>query len=289
MFKELIDEDVFEKIKKEIEKLYDEYISKITNDKYKVKGGTFGRGELKWGRNIIWGWYIEALVKELLSKNKHIKTIKYLGGDSSHSFHFDKSREIIEIIGQKSVRPDFLITLSDNAICTIELKTAAVEVFSIKKGNIEQLYRETAYNNRINLILMIDLENVLFSIENLVYFNLLKPFVNQRMEGQLCYNFPPPERGLSEIQTLDLHQYLDESIFEIDMVRKLKALKRAEDTENGRFIYIIKNKIRIDKLKEKLELNTKEIEEQVGNIRLRYPEVAMSWEDIYKELELNNK
>ena len=65
MFGDLVDNHIFDKIKNEIENLYDSYIAKVTKDKYKVKGGTFGRGELKWGRNIIWGWYIEALIKEV--------------------------------------------------------------------------------------------------------------------------------------------------------------------------------------------------------------------------------
>jgi hypothetical protein len=286
MFDNLIEKDTFQKIKNDIEAIYNEYIYKIEKEKFKVKGGTFGRGELKWGRNIIWGWYIEALVKELFSKNKNIKKIEYLGGDSSHSFLFDDVKKRIEIIGQKSVSPDFLITLMDGRTFTIELKTAAVEVFSIKKGNIEQLYKETAYNNRINLILMIDLQNKLFSIENLLYFNVLTPFVNQRMEGQLCYNFPPPERNLAEIMELDFNEYLDESIFEIDMIKKLKALKKAEDTKNKRLINIIKNKIKIEKLEDTLELQTNTIYDQIENIQSKYPDIITSWDDIYKELKI---
>ncbi len=284
MFNDLIDASIFRKIKKRIGELYDEYITKITKEKYKVKGGTFGRGELKWGRNIIWGWYIESLIKEILLKNKNLKSVDYLGGDSSHSFLYDHTAKKIEIVGVKSVTPDFLISLNNNKTFTIELKTAAVEVFSIKKGNIEQLYKETAYNNRINLILMIDLENELFSIENLVYFNSLTPFVNQRMEGQLCYHFPAPDKKLAELLTLDFNQYLDENIFKIEMVKKLKALKQAEDIENERLINIIKNKINTEKLTDNLKFQTKEIEKKINNIKSRYPEIEKSWKDIYNEV-----
>jgi hypothetical protein len=284
IFKNIISEDVFTKIKNGIENIYNEYITFI-NINYKIKGGTLGRGELKWGRNIIWGWYIEMLLRELLSKNAGIKKVEFIGGDLSHKFIFTDDKRI-EILGKKSVEPDFLITLHNDKKFCIELKTAAVEVFSIKKGNIEQLYKETAYNNRITLILMVDLENELYSLENLTYFNILQPFVNQRMEGQLCYNFPSPEKVISNIISENFEDYLDESIFSHIKIKKLKALKKAEDIEDKRFVRIIKNKIALEKKEENMKVAHDLFEIEVLNIKKKCPEIDMEWDEIYKALKI---
>lgn len=285
IFNELISEKNFNNILLEIEKIYNEYIIYV-NKKYKVKGGTLGRGELKWGRNIIWGWYIEMLIKELLRKNNNIADISFIGGDHHHNFVFNDKDKKIEINGKKSTEPDFLIKLNNNKIFCIELKTAAVEVFSIKKGNVEQLYKETAYNERITLILMIDLENELYSIENLNYFNILKPFVNQRMEGQLCYNFPVPEDKLDNLMFENFNDYLDENIFKLDNIKKLRALRKAENNNNLFLTKIIKYKISLEKKEEDKEIKLEKAEEEIKKIKDKCPDVSMSWEDIYQELDL---
>lgn len=92
IFGELMDFSTFEKIKVRIENIYNEYIIYV-NKKYKIKGGTLGRGENKWGRNIIWGWYIEMLLQELLSQNKDIKEVEFMGGDSSHKFIYNNEEK----------------------------------------------------------------------------------------------------------------------------------------------------------------------------------------------------
>lgn len=286
IFNSLISDSVFVNIHDNIENIYNEYITYI-NKKYKIKGGTLGRGELKWGRNIMWGWYIELLLKELLSKNKEIKKIEFIGGDSSHQFKYDDVEKKISIIGKKTVEPDFLVILKNNKSFCVELKTAAVEVFSIKKGNIEQLYIETAYNNRITVIMMIDLENELYSLENLSYCNILRPFVNQRMEGQLCYNFPAPEQQIADLIKENFDEYLDENIFKLDIIKKLKALKKAEEINNKRFIKIIKNKMSLEKKEENKEIKLDEMNKEIEKIRTKCPEVTMSWNEIYNELRIN--
>jgi len=286
IFEGLITKSVFDSIFNKIESIYNEYIIYI-NKKYKVKGGTLGRGELKWGRNIIWGWYIEILLKELLSKNKAIKKIEFIGGDSSHKFIYDDKDNKIKIIGKKTTEPDFLITSKNNETFCIELKTAAVEVFSMKKSNVEQLYKETAYNNRITVIMMIDLENELYSLENLNYFSILRPFINQRMEGQLCYNFPVPEEKIGALTKEEFSGYLDENIFKLDSIRKLKALKKAEEINDKRFIKIIKNKISLEKKEEERDIKLDEANKEIENIKMKCPEVIMGWNNIYKELKIN--
>lgn len=283
IFHNLIADQKFNEIKIEIEKIYDEYIT-YTNKKYKVKKGTFGRGELKWGRNMIWGWYIEALIREVLLQNKTISNVDFLGGDSSHKFSYNEETKIISVDGIKNTQPDFLIELKNGKNFCLELKTAAAGVFSVKKGNVQQLYMETAYNNRITVIMMIDLENQLYSLENLSYFNVSKPFVNQRMEGQLCYHFPSPEDRIEYLIEQDFNEYLDDEIFNLDSIKKLKALKKAEDINDKRFIKIIKNKISIEKKKEDRDLHIDNMNISINKIEVKYPEVNMSWDEIYNKL-----
>lgn len=134
---------------------------------------------------------------------------------------------------------------------------------------------------------MIDLENELYSIENLNYFNLLKPFVNQRMEGQLCYNFPIPEQNVKDLIDQKFDEYLDENIFNLDRIKKLKALKKATEINDKRFIKIIKYKISLEKKEEERDIKLDEVNKEIENIITKCPDVKMSWNDIYSELKVN--
>lgn len=286
IFKSLIDSEQFEIISNKIENQYNEYIEYVNIKKYKSPN-TMGRGAIKYGRNIIWGWYIEDLVMLILARNNQIKSIEKLGGDKSNSFIYDHNERKIKIEGEKTVIPDFKITNKDGIEYCIELKTAAKEVFTIKQGNIEQLYKEPAVNNRITIILMIDLNNRLYSIENLKYFTALQPFPNQRMEGQLCYNFPVPDKLLLNLEQENFDVYLDESIFLLEYVKKLRALDTATKTNNEKLKQIIKAKLKIEKLKTNIEINNELWNKQIKSIQQKYPETEnISWDEIYKELNL---
>lgn len=279
----VITKDEFEKVKNEIEGLYSDYEEKVLNDGFKVKGGTFGRGEIKWGRNIIWGWFIELLIKQVLMKNKDIEDIQLLGGDSSHSFIFDLEKKKIDIKGVKSVDPDFLVILKNKTTFTIELKTAAVGIFSIKKGNIERLYKETAFNNRLNIILMIDLDKGLFGIENLNYFVNQKPFVNNRMEGQLCYEFPTPIIHLNELIQFNFKKSLDDNIFNYNPIKKLQLYNYLKMNNNTTAAKLIEQKIKLDKLQEDLDFQTNSIKEQMEKIINKYPDINQDWDEIFRK------
>lgn len=286
IFKSLIDPKQFEIISNKIENQYNEYIEYINIKKYKSPN-TMGRGAIKYGRNIIWGWYIEDLVMLILAKNNQIKSIEKLGGDKSNSFIYDNNERKIKIEGEKTVIPDFKIINTDGVEYCIELKTAAKEVFTIKQGNIEQLYKEPAVNNRITVILMIDLSNKLYSIENLKYFTNLHPFPNQRMEGQLCYNFPVPNKLLKNLEQENFNLYLDESIFLLDYVKKLKALDTAIKTNNEIFKRIIEAKLKIEKLRINIEINNELWDKKIKSIQQKCSRSEnISWDEIYKELNL---
>ena len=70
------------------------------------------------------------------------------------------------------------------------------------------------------------------------------------------------------------------------MVKKLRALKRAEDSENKRYIKIIKNKIKIEKLRDTLELQKHNIEEEIMKIQNNNPDLNISWKQIFKEFNI---
>ena len=107
-----VEKSILDKIKQEIGSIYEEYI-KYTKKDYKIKGGTFGRGELKWGRNIIWGWYVEKIIYEILKQNNNIENITLYGGDKTHHFIYNENDKKIEIEGMKETRPDFLLIDKD--------------------------------------------------------------------------------------------------------------------------------------------------------------------------------
>lgn len=283
LFSPLIDITSFDKIKNHFNNIYDKYLEYFNNG-YRSKS-TLGRGSLQWGRNIIWGWFIETLLKEILLKNKNVKAVDFIGGDSKHQFIYIDETKTITIQGQKTVEPDFIITLKNDKTFYIELKTAAKEIFTIKKGNVEQLYKSSAYNDKITVILMIDLVNNFYSIKNLKYFNNLRPFVNQRMEGQLCYQFPNPDIPITEIINENLEQYLDETIFLLDIIKKLKALKFAEIKNDKKLIKIIKYKMTLEKKEEDKKIKIEDFDIEINKIIEKCPEIiTISWNEIFNIL-----
>ncbi len=285
LFASMLDTTCFDTIKNNFNNIYDKYLEHFNNG-YRSKS-TLGRSSLQWGRNIIWGWFIETLLREVLLKNKNIKTVDFVGGDSKHRFIYTAETKIITIQGQKTVEPDFIVTLKNGKTFYIELKTAAKEIFTIKKGNIEQLYKSSAYNDKITVILMVDLINKFYSIQNLKYFNNLKPFVNQRMEGQLCYQFPSPNTPIPDIINENLEQYLDETIFLLDIIKKLKALKIAESVNNKELVKIIKNKMMLEKKEEDKKKKIEDFDIEINKIIEKCPKITkISWEEIFNILGL---
>ena len=133
---------------------------------------------------------------------------------------------------------------------------------------------------------MIDLQNKVYSIENLKYFYQLKPFVNQRMEGQLCYNFPAPDKELKLLQTMKFNTYIDNSIFDILEVKKIKALKIATELNNKEYIKLITAKIKLDKIEEEKQFQIEQFDFQIQNIVEKYNNVNISWNTIFENLNL---
>lgn len=272
----------FDKISSQYRSKYEEVYNAHYNLHYKVSGG-MGRG-FKYTLAILYGWYIEELIYNLISKNPDVAQIEYSGNDAEHNFIFDEENKLIKIAGEKTTNPDFLVTLKDKRKFFIELKTAAAGIFTIKKGNVEQLYKTIGSTNIYSMILMIDIIKGLYGIENLNYFTDKHPFVNQRMEGQLCFDFPAPNKPFSELLNEDFLEYYDDQIFINPTVIKYSALNLAQKSDN-KLAKIIKKKIRFEQLVEEFEYQKMTHEEIVSKLINDCPEIAtLSWDEIHKQL-----
>ncbi len=286
---EIINEEEFEKEKREYEKKYINFFEHI-NAGMKIKGGTLGRGEIKYARNIIYGWFLESLISKAISKNPKVKRIKFFGDDKSHGFFVNQDSKI-EIKGPKTTEPDFLIEFHNGDNMFMELKSAAKEIFTIKKGNIEQLSKAAGFNKIPTSIIMIDLVNKTFEIKNLEYFFNARPFVNQRFEGQLCFDFPRPENPINKLCDIDISSYINNNIFNLDIVKKYILLSIAENNNLRNYIRILKNKMKLEKLIEEFDFSKEDFEIKIRDIRNKYPEVNKSWNDLENEInkEINKK
>ncbi|MBS8122078.1 hypothetical protein [Candidatus Vampirococcus lugosii] len=283
IFSDLIGKNKFEKIEKEN---YDKYklLQEYINKGYKFKGGAMGRSPITYGRNMLYGWFLEDLLFYLLSKNLSINLIEGFGDDSKHDF-FINDKNQIEIYGSKTTQPDYIIKLNNGKEFLLELKSASKGIFSIKKGNIDQLSKSCAYNGKITLILMIDLLTGSYDLKGLNFFKSNRPFVNQRMEGQLCYDFPVPKNEIKNLINENFNEYLDEDIFNDEFIKKLSLLKIAEDKNNQLYKRIIKQKMRIEKLEEELNYHNESIKQKIQEIKQKHPLTTKSWLDIEKELK----
>lgn len=237
-----------------------------------------GRADLQYGRNMLYGWYLEELFLEILRNNIYVKTVSLFGDDKGHDFIVEKNK--IKLLGKKSTTPDFLVELKNDKKIFIELKSASKNIFSIKKGNVDSLKKSIVEFDRITSILMIDINNGLYEMQGIDYFKNLRPFVNQRMEGQLCYDFPTPKKNFSEFIDEDLEIISKINLNEDISIKKLKLLKKAQSIENKELIRLIKNKLKIEKLIEDLDFHSLDINEKIKSIEEKIPEVKMSWNDI---------
>ena len=273
----------FDSVSAKYREKYNSVYNVFYNLHYKVSGG-MGRG-FKYTLAVLYGWYIEELIFMLIEKNSSVSQIEYSGNDAEHSFIFDDESKLIKIAGEKTTNPDFLITLKDGRKFFIELKTAAAGIFTIKKGNVMQLYKTIAATKIYSIILMIDVINGLYEFKDLNYFANLHPFVNQRMEGQLCYNFPVPTKPFSNLVCENFFKEYNDEIFNNPVVLKYTALNLAK-AKDKTLAKIIAKKLILDDKKEEFEFQKLTYESEIAKIIKDYPQVeTLSWEDIYTILK----
>ena len=156
MFQNLISEETLDTI-------YSSYLSKYLEMKEAEKNGydaPSGMGRrFNYLKNILYGWYIEDLFFLLFQQNPNVKSVEFTGNDAEHQLKYDHENKKISIGGIKTTNPDFLITLKTGTQIYLELKTAASEVYSIKVGNVKQLYKTMGYTDIYSMIIMVDLVN----------------------------------------------------------------------------------------------------------------------------------
>lgn len=282
MFSNLID-------KKVLDKVYNEYLEKYNKMIQSEKAGysapsAMGR-KYNYLKNMLYGWYIEDLFFILIKKNPKVLSVEMTGNDSEHKFIYDDIERKISIAGSKTTIPDYLITMKNKEKVYLELKTSAAEVYSIKIGNVKQLQKTMGSTNVYSMIIMIDLVNELYEIKDIKYFINSFPFVNQRMEGQLCYNFPKPTKKFSEILLEDFSSYIDKNMFFTEDVIKYKCLSIAEQGKDKKMIRDVKNKISIDELYNEFKYQEEELKKRIDKLTEKSPDIEFkTWEQILKEL-----
>ncbi len=283
MFGSLVSKQSYDKAYKSCKKNYKE-MQKAVNDKIKPPS-SMGRG-WKYVRNIIYGWFVEDLFYELLKLNKNIKKIELTGNDKEHKIVYDYTTKKSTIAGAKTTFPDFLITLKNNERIYLELKTAAKEIYSIKIGNVKQLYKTMGESQIFSCIVMIDLVNKTYSIHSIEDFLNQHPFVNNRMEGQLCYDIPKPTKAFSKLIEEDLSRYIKTELFDIIDVKKFKYLNKVSD--NKELAKIIVSKIKIDDLYFEFRFKEQEFHKTVNNIASKFNDIDImniSWQEIFDKVD----
>jgi len=283
MFCNLIEQDTLDNI-------YNTYLEKYNKMKQAEKDGykapsAMGR-KYNYLKNMLYGWYIEDLFYILIKKNPMVLSVEMTGNDSKHEFIYDTVKKKISIAGSKTTIPDYLITMKDGAKVYLELKTAAAEVYSIKIGNVKQLQKTMGKTNIYSMIIMIDLVNELYDIKDMNYFINSFPFVNQRMEGQLCYDFPKPTKKFSEILSEDFSSYIKENVFLTEAVVKYRCLSVAENNKDKKMMKVINDKIKLDELTNELKFKENEYKKKIDNLIKKSPDIELkTWNDILKDLD----
>lgn len=284
MFSDLIDKETLDKI-------YNEYLKKYNKMKQAETNGyaapsAMGR-KYNYLKNMLYGWYIEDLFYILINKNPLVSSVEMTGDDKEHEFIYDDINKKVSIAGNKTTIPDYLITMKNGTKVYLELKTAAAEVYSIKIGNVKQLQKTMGSTNIYSMIIMIDLVNALYDIKDIKYFINSFPFVNQRMEGQLCYDFPNPSKKFSEILSEDFSTYIDKDMFNVKEVIKYRCLYIAENNKDKQKIKDIKNKISLDELYNEFKFQEAEFKKKINNILEKSPNIEnKTWYEIFKDLNI---
>lgn len=282
MFGNLIDKNTLDKVYNKYLEKYNR-MKKAENDGYSAPSA-MGR-RYNYLKNMLYGWYIEDLFYVLIKKNPMVLSVEMTGNDSEHAFVYDDFEKKISISGLKTTIPDYLITMKNGSKVYLELKTAAAEVYSIKIGNVKQLQKTIGFTNIYSMIIMIDLVNGLYDIKDLKFFISSFPFINQSMEGQLCYDFPKPSKEFSQIMKEDFSSYIDEKVFSIEEVIKYRCLYLAEKNKNKKMIKDIKNKISLDELYNEFKFQEDELKKKTDSLIVKSPNIEFTtWDDILEDL-----
>lgn len=278
LFSKIIWNELFKKINDEYRNKYQIFI-RYKNEWYDSPSAMW-RDKIAYGRNIIYWWFVEDLIIKVLEKNLYIKSVNLFWKDKNHDFIYNHEIKKIQIDWEKSTDPDIEIVLKNWNKFLLELKTANKDIFSIKRWNVESLFSSIANYEQFCLIMMLDLAKWLFEIKDLTYFETQKPFSNANMEWQICYNFPTPNTWIETLTKINFDSFANLLVLENIWVKKFKLLKIAIEKENKTWKKIIENKIKLEKLEEEMNINIDDFKDRIEKIKVKTPEVEMSWEKI---------
>jgi len=282
LFSNIIWNDLFKKINDEYRNKYQIFIR--YKNKWYDSPSSMWRDEIAYGRNIIYWWFVEDLIIKVLEKNPFIKSVNLFWKDKNHDFIYNHEIKKIQIDWEKSTDPDIEIVLTNWKKFLLELKTSNRNIFSIKKWNVESLFKSVANYEKFCLIMMLDLTKWVYEIKDLTYFETEKPFSNANMEWQICYNFPTPNTPIETLTKINFDIFANLLVLENMWVKKFKLLKIAKQKENKTWKKIIKNKIKLEKLEEEMNINIDYFKDKIEKIKSKTPEVEMSWEKIESEI-----
>jgi hypothetical protein len=256
---------------------------------YKLKGKGQGRNSMAWGRTTIYGWYVERLMQASLLQNPKVKSVELIGGDAAHCFTYDHSKKEISVVGEKTTEPDLLVRLKSRKKFSLEIKTAARNVFSVKLGNLKRLYKDAGQNQRYALLAMIDLLNGSYDIKDPLYFEGSEPFKNDSMEGQICFKFPAPKKPIQELFTEDLNKYLNAKLFSTEKVKNHKAIKTCQENGKIQLAKTIEKKMFHDEIEEFIRHSQKALRNKEKALRAerqkakkRFPSIDRPYSQLRK-------
>lgn len=283
LFSKIIWSDLFKKINDDYRNKYQIFI-RYKNEWYDSPSAMW-RDKIAYGRNIIYWWFVEDLIIKVLEKNSFIKSVNLFWKDKKHDFIYSHEIKKIQIDWEKSTTPDIEIILKNWNKFLLELKTANKDVFTIKRWNVESLFSSVANYENFCLIMMLDLAKWLYEIKDLTYFETEKPFSNANMEWQICYNFSTPNTWIETLTKINFDSFANLLVLENIWVKKFKLLKIAVEKDNKIWKKIIENKIKLEKLEEEMNINIDDFKDKIKKIKVKIPEVELSWEKIESEIK----
>ena len=282
LFSKIIWNKLFKKINIEYRNKYQIFI-RFKNEWY-TSPSAMWRDQIAYGRNIIYWWFVEDLIIEVFKKNPLIKSVHLFWKDKNHDFIYYHEIKKIKIDWSKSTDPDIEIVLKNWNIFLVELKTANKNIFTIKRWNVESLFRSVANYEHFCLIMMLDLAKWLYEIRDLTYFESQKPFSNANMEWQICYNFPTPSTWIEVLTKINFDSFSNLLVLENIWVKKFQLLKIAIEKNDKTRKKIIENKIKLDQLEQEMNVKIDDFKDEINKIKIKTPQVKLSWQDIENKL-----
>ena len=155
---------------------------------------------------------------------------------------------------------------------------------------MNKLQENVGFTLIYSVIIMVDLLNGLYGIQDMEDFLNFLPFINNRMEGQLCYEFPRPDKEFKEILLEDFSNYIKPEIFETEEIKSYRCLYLAQISDDKKLARKIKKKIKLEQMQFEFKSKEELYKEEVEKITDEILEMKdKSWEELLLEIENKRK